>query len=75
MHHTKETTGPLHPSTLWGPTCDALDKLGEDVLLPELSIGDWIYFDDWGGYTVSTSTVFNGFPVAKPYYYITIANR
>ncbi|XP_064382194.1 ornithine decarboxylase-like [Halichondria panicea] len=66
----KETSGPLQRSSLWGPTCDGLDTLGE-ALLPELSIGDWLYFDNMGAYTISASSTFNGFLKPKVYYYVT----
>ncbi|XP_051846778.1 antizyme inhibitor 2-like [Antechinus flavipes] len=52
----------LYPSTLWGPTCDAFDRLGPtDILLPELHVGDWLIFDDMGAYTHTSSSSFNGF--------------
>ncbi|XP_056682151.1 antizyme inhibitor 2-like [Monodelphis domestica] len=52
----------LYPSTLWGPTCDAFDRLGPtDVLLPELHVGDWLIFEDMGAYTYTISSNFNGF--------------
>ncbi|XP_031813151.1 antizyme inhibitor 2-like [Sarcophilus harrisii] len=52
----------LYPSTLWGPTCDAFDRLGPtDILLPELHVGDWLIFEDMGAYTHTLSSSFNGF--------------
>ncbi|XP_074161520.1 antizyme inhibitor 2-like [Sminthopsis crassicaudata] len=52
----------LYPSTLWGPTCDAFDRLGPtDILLPELHVGDWLIFEDMGAYTHTSSSSFNGF--------------
>ncbi|XP_072465886.1 antizyme inhibitor 2-like isoform X2 [Notamacropus eugenii] len=52
----------LYPSTLWGPTCDAFDRLGPtDILLPELHVGDWLVFEDMGAYTRTSSSNFNGF--------------
>ncbi|XP_020839122.1 antizyme inhibitor 2-like [Phascolarctos cinereus] len=52
----------LYPSTLWGPTCDAFDRLGPtDILLPELHVGDWLIFEDMGAYTHTLSSNFNGF--------------
>lgn len=50
-------------STLWGPTCDSYDVILKDVLLPELTIGDWLVWEDMGAYTLSLSTMFNGFPI------------
>ncbi|XP_058789933.1 ornithine decarboxylase 2-like [Phymastichus coffea] len=57
-----------HLSTLWGPTCDSYDCIAKDVMLPELEIGDWLYWKDMGAYTTCLSTNFNGFtpPVVYP---------
>ncbi|XP_068122775.1 ornithine decarboxylase-like isoform X2 [Hyperolius riggenbachi] len=49
------------PSTLWGPCCTDKDIVMEDVDLPELEVGDWIFFPNMGAYYVSIHTVFNGF--------------
>ncbi len=65
----QDVNGPLYPASLWGPSCDGLDTLGE-ALLPELNIGDWIYFDNMGAYTISASSTFNGFLRPKVYYYV-----
>ncbi|GAB5574795.1 ornithine decarboxylase [Prionailurus iriomotensis] len=60
---------PLFPCTLYGPTCDAFDKLfQEEVQLPELDVGDWLVFPSMGAYTSSMSSTFNGFPPASTYY-------
>ncbi|XP_054292570.1 LOW QUALITY PROTEIN: antizyme inhibitor 2-like [Pongo pygmaeus] len=53
---------PLFPCTLYGPTCDAFDRLFlEDVRLPELDVGDWLVFPSMGAYMSSISSSFNGF--------------
>ncbi|KAL6257017.1 hypothetical protein P5V15_011953 [Pogonomyrmex californicus] len=49
-------------STLWGPTCDSMDVIVKDVLMPELHIGDWLVWEDVGAYTLCMATTFNGFP-------------
>ncbi|KAM8977368.1 ornithine decarboxylase-like [Pelodytes ibericus] len=59
---------PLHPSTLWGPSCADIDVLLNDIDLPELNIGDWIMFQDAGAYSISMSTQFNGFSCLPVYY-------
>jgi len=51
----------LYECTVFGPTCDSVDKIAEDVLLPELFIGEWVYVRDFGAYTVASSSAFNGF--------------
>ncbi|XP_072756352.1 ornithine decarboxylase 2-like isoform X2 [Anoplolepis gracilipes] len=50
-------------STLWGPTCDSYDVIVQDILLPELHLGDWLIWEDMGSYSLSLSTMFNGFPI------------
>lgn len=39
---------PVFSSSLWGPSCDALDQVVEHCLLPELSVGDWLVFKNMG---------------------------
>ena len=46
-------------SVVWGPTCDGLDKVCSDILLPKLSRDDWLVFGDLGFCNVGTN--FNGF--------------
>lgn len=53
--------GTLYKSLIFGPTCDSMDLISEDVLLSELYIGDWVYVEDFGAYTSSASSSFNGF--------------
>jgi len=55
----------LHSSSIWGPTCDGLDQVIDETLLPELHVGDWLVFEDMGAYTLPVASPFNGFPVPK----------
>merc|ERR1711957_300456 len=55
-------------STIWGPTCDSLDCLTKNSPMPELRIGDWIIFEDFGAYTISSGCEFNGFLRPTIYY-------
>ena len=64
----------LHPAIVWGQTCDSKDKLCETTL-PELSIGDWLYFDNMGGYTVGVASTFNGFDIPVRFHYVTESYR
>lgn len=51
---------------VFGPTCDSLDKISDDALLPgNLKEGDLLYSENMGAYTNASSTYFNGFPPAK----------
>ncbi|GLH14237.1 Ornithine decarboxylase 1 [Gryllus bimaculatus] len=60
-----ESSGKLIPSSIWGPTCDGLDQVIENALLPSIDVGEWIVFEDMGAYTVAVAGTFNGFPVPK----------
>lgn len=50
-----------YKSTLWGATCDSVDKIADQIMLPELSIGDWLVTENMGDYSVSIFTKFNGY--------------
>ncbi|XP_035824834.1 LOW QUALITY PROTEIN: ornithine decarboxylase, partial [Aplysia californica] len=58
----------LRRSVVWGPTCDGLDFVIRDCRMPELGIGQWLYFRNQGAYTVSLSCDFNGIPRPRRYY-------
>ena len=49
-----------YPSTVWGPTCDSMDRVW-DGWLAELSVGARLVFDDVGVGAVAMGTSFNGF--------------
>lgn len=57
--------GPTQISSVFGPTCDALDTISLANELPDLDIGDFVYTENIGAYTWASSTNFNGFPPAK----------
>jgi len=71
--HQEVVPLPLHshvgtkycPSSVWGPTCDGLDKVCDNILLPEMNVGDWLVFEDMGAYTLPVASPFNGFPIPK----------
>jgi ornithine decarboxylase len=56
--------------TIYGPTCDSMDKIAIDCKLPDLSIGEVIYVEDMGAYTIAASSNFNGFPSTECKYII-----
>ncbi|CAI9603780.1 unnamed protein product [Staurois parvus] len=58
----------FYSSSLWGPTCDGLDRIVERCELPELQVGDWMLFENMGAYTVAASSTFNGFQRPTLYY-------
>lgn len=51
----------LYKTTIFGPTCDSIDCLGNDFSLPELEIGDWLKYENCGYKCSVNSTRFNGF--------------
>lgn len=52
-------------SSIWGPTCDGLDQVVQNIVLPEMELGDWVIFENMGAYTLPVASPFNGFPVPK----------
>jgi ornithine decarboxylase len=56
-----ERQGPPRRYVLAGPSCDSVDTIAQDVTLPELSVGDRVYFLNAGAYTLSYASAFNGF--------------
>jgi ornithine decarboxylase len=48
-------------SILYGPTCDSVDIISENVMLPELTIGESLFVESFGAYTCAASSSFNGF--------------
>ena len=57
--------GATQISTVFGPTCDALDVISMAENLPTLRRGDLVYSDMIGAYSHASATFFNGFPPAK----------
>ncbi|XP_068158035.1 ornithine decarboxylase 1-like [Drosophila tropicalis] len=64
-----EQSLPLYKSLLWGPTCDAVDKISKHIFLPHLNRGDLIGFHNMGAYTFPIASEFNGFQVPKILYF------
>lgn len=60
-----------YKSTIFGRTCDSIDKITDDIQLPQLEIDDYCFVPNFGAYTVAASTTFNGFPNIKSYYVMT----
>jgi ornithine decarboxylase len=56
-----ERDGKRYKSKIFGPTCDSMDKISDEVLLPELAIGEWCYIENFGAYTCAAASTFNGF--------------
>ena len=59
-------TGALHPTVLFGPTCDSVDRLpGAPDTPADLAEGDWLLFRGMGAYGAVTATPFNGYGVLR----------
>ena len=56
-----ERDGKLHKSYLWGESCDSIDLISDNIMLPELTIGEWLYVENFGSYTIASGSEFNGF--------------
>jgi len=65
----EDDDAPHFTSSVWGPTCDGLDCILEEVRLPELEVGQWIYFNDMGAYTMCAGSTFNGMPRPSCFYF------
>jgi len=66
LHYQMKTdrSGPLVPWSVAGPTCDSVDVMMRDQLLPaDLVEGDFIYLRNAGAYTTAYASQFNGFPL------------
>ncbi|MBT7504994.1 MAG: type III PLP-dependent enzyme [Rhodospirillales bacterium] len=61
-HDGSTVTGDVIPMSVFGPTCDSLDKLPKPVPLPaDIQEGDWIEVATMGAYSNAVRTAFNGF--------------
>eukprot|EP00854_Cymbomonas_tetramitiformis_P005751 gene5751-6943_t len=57
---TATSVPDLQASSVWGPTCDGLDCIVPQTKLPQLQVGDWLYFENMGAYTSAAGSRFNG---------------
>ena len=61
-----ERHGKLVPYTVAGPTCDSVDVVMRDQLLPDdLQADDFAYIPNAGAYTTAYASNFNGFPLPE----------
>jgi hypothetical protein len=51
--------------------CDGLDCIDKMTTLPELEIGDWVFFRNVGALSFNARTSFNGLPGPKPVHVFT----
>lgn len=55
-----ERDGKQYKSKIFGGTCDSLDVITKDIMLPDLAIGELVYVENFGAYTSASSSEFNG---------------
>lgn len=68
---SKEVLSRAIRYTIWGPTCDGIDRIVENATLDRLlGVGDWLFFPDMGAYSLCLSTSFNGFSSERTVHYI-----
>jgi ornithine decarboxylase len=63
-----ERDGTTFSSTVFGPTCDSMDIIHQNLELPELAIGEWCFVPNFGAYTSAAASNFNGFQKTKCFY-------
>jgi len=65
-YHVKAfRAGETEICSVFGPTCDALDTISLAEELPALDLGDLVYTENIGAYSIASATNFNGFPPPK----------
>ena len=67
-HQDLAWLGEWFECSVWGPTCDSMDCISRTARLPEMAIGDWMYFEEMGAYTLAAASRFNGFDLSRVYY-------
>ena len=56
--------GKKQLATFVGPSCDSIDFVRRDVMMPKLHLGDRLLVPNCGAYTSASATTFNGFAMA-----------
>lgn len=54
--------------TIAGPTCDSFDVMNEDILFPDLAIGEKVYIMNAGAYTLEYASNFNKVGIPAVHY-------
>ena len=58
--------GTTEIASVFGPTCDALDVISVAEDLPaDMQLGDLLYSENIGAYSIASGTNFNGMPLPK----------
>ena len=62
-------------TTLYGPTCDGLDKILELEDYPEMELNEWLLFRNMGAYTLAGACNFNGIPFLNTHVVYLLQNK
>lgn len=68
-----ERSEKKHKCRLFGPTTELIDLISEEIMLPDLDVGEYIMNIDMGAYSVAVNTgteSFNGFNKTQIFYYL-----
>lgn len=68
IHPYNERNGILYETKVFGPTCDSIDTVSHSCYLPDLAIGEWVFVENFGAYTLAAASTFNGFQQTKCVY-------
>jgi ornithine decarboxylase len=60
-----ESAKPLYSSVVAGPTCDSIDIIDAQAMLPEMEIGDYLITHNIGAYSMASASDFNFVPRAN----------
>jgi ornithine decarboxylase len=58
----------MYDCSVFGNTCDGIDRISASCLLPDVPIGTWFGYTNMGAYTAAAASSFNGFAVTKTTY-------
>lgn len=61
----EDAAKPLYSSVVAGPTCDSIDIIDFQAMLPEMEIGDYLITHNIGAYSLASASDFNFVPRAK----------
>ena len=68
---TSKETSDGSEYSIWGPTCDGIDRITESIRFNQnIDVGDWLFFEDMGAYTKCSATRFNGFSDSHEVIYV-----
>jgi ornithine decarboxylase len=67
-----EREGDLFKTKVFGRTCDSIDVITEECMLPDLAVGERLFVRSMGAYTsASAASAFNGFENPQTVYVLT----